>query len=367
MSAYLGLVIAILLFWICTNGSNLNITIKYKTKARSVNIFFLLSFFSAFIVMGCRGEEVGVDTANYNRYFKEVSYLRWDGLLDGGWDHYYFSTEKGFMVFEKILSYLSDNSQILIFVSAAIYIGCIYSFFKEYSGNRLMDVAVFLSMGSYLLGFNAMRQSIAVGFCCLAWKYLQENKSLKTLLWLGLAISFHISSIIFFLFILFKYIPAKKNIAFFAIIVTIVFSIMGEKIVYKVIRYFPTYYARYGRGKWEISDANGIIFVWIFIGVLIGIIIYNSNWEDNINHLEFEIVLAALSFIAIQVLGQSFDGLQRLSMLFQPFLVLLFRMASIYFRGYKKKIYDIIVTVLMFSLFIRMASTSQYIYVPYWG
>lgn len=83
--------------------------------------------------------------------------------------------------------------------------------------------------------------------------------------------------------------------------------------------------------------------------------------------MDFEVMLFSLCYVSINIIGLSFDGAQRLSMLFQPFLILLFSKSCGLWSGATKSIYTTGVVAGMIVLFLKAASTPQYAYLPFWA
>ncbi|NBI71536.1 EpsG family protein [Clostridiaceae bacterium] len=366
MTVYLCLIIWILIVWGTTRGGRIFVVSGSDKYHIRTNLFLAAVFFSSFLLMAARGESVGTDTAVYLTHLSEIAQLKWETFFSGGWDGQFCTSEKGFMVFEKILSYFTEKGQFLLVVCAAIYTGCMYRFLKHFSNHILTATVSFLCVGSYMLAMNVMRQCVAVGFCCIAWIHLQNKQHKKAALWILLACTFHRSSIIFFVTMLLKKIPVNRTLFAAAAAAAAVFSAWGSRIVYWVISFVPVYAARYGRGRWEISTANGIKILWFIIALLIIVLAFTTDWKNRENHIIFEIMLCSMAYLAINIVGQSFDGFDRLAIFFQPFLILLFEEGGKCFERKTSRVYYMGVTVCMALLFLRLSSTAQYQYTPFW-
>lgn len=367
MNAYLLLVFIIFFLWLGTKGDKVVLKSNVGNEKINSSVFLSLSFFMIFLLMALRGPSVGADTANYMRYFIEVANLEWRGMFDGSWNNAYYSTEIGYMIFEKLISLFSRNTQVILVCSAALYLTCIYYFVNKFCYNHILAISVFLGIGSFLLAMNVMRQGIAVGIVCLSWCKLLEKKYKWSIFLFLLATSFHVSAIIFLCFFVIHFIPANVKNFFICTLLLILVLLSGNEIIYRVLNFFPTYAYRYGRGLWNISEANGVIILWIIIAIIIVEAVFTVNWKKIENHFLFEVLILCLAYLGTQIIGQSFDGMQRLSMYFQPFLILLFEEGGKKIEGKMSKVYTGGVSIAMFLLFLRMASTSQYLFVPFWS
>lgn len=366
MNAYIVLVLFVFISWCATRKGTA--TCKYKnTRFNKMNIFLVVSFFSIFLLSALRSKYVGSDTESYFLYYNNVANLEWSDFFSGGWDNHSFTTEKGYMVFEKICNELMIPPQMFIALCAGIFIYSIYKLVFQYTKNSyLIAVISFLAIGSYLLSLNALRQGIGVGLCCIAWMDLQRGNKKSFIIKTLLACTFHVSCCIFFLALVFEKIPASKKNLLISIIVMTGFGFIGASILPFILQWFPIYAKRYGKGVWMINEANGIVVVWVLVIMICVLLAFKKDWRIPKNHTSFEICIFSLLYVCINIIGLSFDGVQRLSMLFQPFLILLFDESFGLFHGRIKMIYQVIVLSCMILLFIKASSTPQYIYIPFW-
>ena len=365
MTVYIGLIIWIFLLWILSKGDKIYVIMPPQYRAKRASIFLTGAFLGIFLVMAFRGDSVGVDTNTYIRYFHEVANLSWKNLLTAQ-GRYYFSTEIGYMLLEKVVSLITSNAQWIIGISALIFLLGNYQVIERYSKHTIVALTSFLCVGAYLTSMNLMRQSIAVGLCCLCWINIQNSKYKRAIAWLVLACSFHLSAIIFVVAFTIHWIRASKKIIILTGAGIAAFAIAGSNIVYWILQFFPTYARRYGRGVWDISSANGIVILWIIMIVLVIWITISIQWDNPSNHYIFEVIIYTMIYIGLNILGLSFDGMQRAPIYFQPFLFLLFENGSVKMKSKTAQIYYLCVVCSMALLFIRASSTAQYIYTPCW-
>lgn len=367
MSAYVFLIIYIMIIWCITKKGTVFCTTG-NLRGKKINVFMWLSFVAIFLLAAFRNEMVGVDTVSYIKYYKAVKELNWKGMFNGAWDHLFFTTEKGFMVFEKICGDLMIPTQLFIALCAGIFVYGIYKLIKNYANDSvLLAVFSFLAVGSYLLSLNVLRQGIGVGICYIAWIDLKKGNRKRFIIEVLIACSFHVSCCVFFLALLFEKIPANKKNIFISIVSLIGFGFVGATVISFVLRWFPVYAKRYGNGRWEINEANGIVVVWIIVIAVVIALALKEDWSIKENHGDFEIMLFSLCYVCINIIGLSFDGAQRLSMLFQPFLILLFDRSCSLWKGKIKSIYMVAAIVGMIMIFIKASSTAQYAYLPFWA
>lgn len=367
MNAYIILIFYILFLWCVTKKGTVFCTVG-NLKCKRINFFTMMAFFAAFLLPALRNVTVGADTVSYIKYYNEVKKLSWSGLFSGTWDRHFFTTEKGYMILEKVCGDLMIPTQLFIALCSGIFVYGIYKLAENCTReNDLLAVFSFLAVGSYLLSFNTLRQGIGVGLCCLAWIELKKGNWKRFVFGVLIACTFHVSCCVFFLALLFEKIPASKKSVFIFTIALVVFGFVGAAALPYVIRWFPVYARRYGIGRWKINEANGIVFVWVIVIAIVLALAVKEDWKSKRSHFDFEVILFSLCYVSINIIGLSFDGAQRLSMLFQPFLILLFDRSCGLWKGKVKIVYITGVIAGMLALFIRASSTAQYVYLPFWA
>lgn len=158
-----------------------------------------MSFLAVFLLSALRNKTVGVDTVSYIKYYEAVQELSWGGLIKGEWNHHFFTTEKGFMILEKICGDLMVPTQLFIALCAGIFVYGIYKLVSTYiESNVIVSVFSFLAVGSYLLSINVLRQGIGVSLCCIAWVELKKGNWKRFVIGVLLACTFHVSCCVFF-------------------------------------------------------------------------------------------------------------------------------------------------------------------------
>ena len=146
------------------------------------------------LVMGLRASTVGEDTQRYMSYFNYTS-----SLPLGSVDIAAMNTgvDIGYAILMKIIS-LVYNDYIFFQLMVSIFVCLGYAYYI--SKNRIdisIGIAVFLGSGLFFAAFNTTRQSCALTFFLIAWTFLQERKYVKTFILIIIAVSMHMSAILF--------------------------------------------------------------------------------------------------------------------------------------------------------------------------
>jgi len=170
--------------------------IEYK-KAR--NWFCVLSFFAVFLLVGLRHPFMGADL----RYGSSVGYLSmfvrgakasWQEIFTQK-DIYYY--EKGYTLFTKLISFISDDHQFFIAICAAMcLIPVWYTIYKE-SVQPDLSVYIFLGLPAFSMLFSGIRQAIAIALCAAALLWIIRKKPVWFVLTVALAATFHKSAAVF--------------------------------------------------------------------------------------------------------------------------------------------------------------------------
>jgi hypothetical protein len=166
-----------------------------------------------------------------------ISSFRWQ--VGGDWDNYYymskledlsnlFSWNPTFAFF----IYISQKLGIGIFgVNLFITIFLFYSMYvmlKKFNINVLLVLPIFVSIIYFIVLMGYVRQALALGFVFLFFSYYKNKNIIKTIIFLFLAISSHITSIIL-MPLLFKYFKLRKINLFYIFL----FSVFTFYIIYK--------------------------------------------------------------------------------------------------------------------------------------
>lgn len=152
--------------------------------------FIVIAFIPLFILGGFRGETVGGDLINYLPEFKSLAHIRdFKNLFDEA------IHEPGYLVYIKILSFLSDDSRMfLLGTSLLSLIGPFYIIYK-YSRQPMLSVLIYYISGFYTNTFNNVRQSLAISIVLIAFCFLERKNLRKYIMLVLLASTFHYSAI----------------------------------------------------------------------------------------------------------------------------------------------------------------------------
>lgn len=166
---------------------------QYKKIYLTVSLFFL------WIIIAFRAITVGSDTIVYVASFASLANLP---LSIYGND--FFSIlftknrfEYGYVLLNKIIYHFSKNPRWLLIVSATIIVLILGYILYKYSDNPALALVIFVTMGFMSGSMSQIRQYLAWSVCLFSIKYIMQNKPIKFILTIILAMLLHISSIVF--------------------------------------------------------------------------------------------------------------------------------------------------------------------------
>lgn len=167
------------------------------------------------VMLGFRHPSMGHDLGygtdyGYLTSFHQLSKMSWKTVfnLNG-----YLNYEKGYILYNKLLGMITNDSQVLLFVTALISsILLAMSFFKLGSNhNILMSIVIYTALPCFLIQFSGLRQTIAIAICSFAVPFIESKKPVA---FAGLVICaslFHTTALCFLFAYLAYWFPIKRK------------------------------------------------------------------------------------------------------------------------------------------------------------
>lgn len=107
------------------------------------------------------------------------------------------SFEQGYVVFNKLISFISDNPQIFLAITSLFIFSLIGYIYYRFSVNAYLSIIIFVCFGLYIFSFTGLRQAIAFSITFFSFKFIVERKFKHFLVSVFLAFSIHSSAIIY--------------------------------------------------------------------------------------------------------------------------------------------------------------------------
>lgn len=321
-----------------------------KQKINIGNLFFFICSLYLILICGLRSVEVGRDGVQYYNFYIQARNLSFNELANS-WQQ--SGLEKGFLVIEHLFSHvLRLPYNVFLLFTSFLSIFPPMLLIKKYSKNTLFSVLLYLFLGMYFFSLSGIRQSVSMGFLCLAYIFIDKSKLFMSLIMTCIAVTFHISSIVFILVFLFKKFKINKFVIII-IFISIIFSfIIGEYIFNFITNLINLEYE-----KIEDSGGFGTYFFILFI-YLVSISFTPKNIEKSRNY-SLQFLMISL-FLIIWPVVRFNASTFRLVYIFQLFLIIF--VPNLIYKISRK---DIKLCVLFLILIVSVIYFKLYVYNDY--
>ncbi|WP_213525965.1 EpsG family protein [Paenibacillus sp. J31TS4] len=325
-------------------------------------IFLFVSFLILFGISGFRAHNIGNDTNSYINFYEIVGYSSLDYL----WDFYY---EKGFVLLNKYLHIISDNSQVLLITTSFIIISSMMVFIYKNSNIVWLSVYLFIVMMFFYSSMNIMRQYLAMSLLVHSFNFAHRKKPVQFSATILLATLFHKSSIIFGLvYFLNKIKFSYKILCLFSLVVILLFNWFYPFIEYIMIKtnQYGGYTSYFDSNKMG-NIINAVVYGMIFVFGLF--IKYYKESEPEAVKRENAVrgkgnllTLIAMITVGIAILSIRMSILGRMVEYFSIFLIIFLPNIISVIKKKSIRIVSIILTVVFFSFY----NIIIFVYRPEW-
>ena len=326
-----------------------------ETKSASIDAFMLIFLF----MLALRGLQCGVDTKQYFRLFNEYSTQSIPQLLSR------YKQEFGYKLLNRFIGFIGGDYQLLLIITSWICVFPLWFFYRRESDNQLLTIALFMTVAPYMMYFSGIQQSIAMSLSIPAW-YAAKNKKLgRFIVWVLLAMQFHISAfMLLLLFPLYRAKITKKWLWFVVPCMVAVYVFRSEIFAFLFTLLWYEY------DMTAATDATTILLLLILFGVYSYIIPDDNKMDDDAIALRNILLLA----IVLQIFAMLHPLSMRMNYYFLLFVpILIPKIAS---RSKKQflqisKLSIVVMTVYFMCYFIKKVITDSdslgiFPYIPFW-
>lgn len=316
---------------------------------------------------GLRNVAVGDDTYNYYETFKSVSQIPWNHIQESVIEYYQYGEGKdpGYLVFQKVIQYISVDYQIFLFIIAIVFFFSLGNFLYK-NTTRLIDVVIAFIIYSVLFysfySITGIRQTLATAFTLYSYEFVKKKKIIPFLVLVLIASTLHKSSLIFIPFYFICRVKKEKYIFTGILLLFPVFFIFKD-IMSDYLSVLGGY-EYYGQQEGEGTFTFTALFIFISLTALIrrkSIIKNNPAAKNYYNAFAIALVFLPLSYINANAL--------RIIMYFSIFMLLFIPEIINSFKEISNKIridISIVTILLLVSLFVKSNWDSQMPYGFYW-
>lgn len=173
--------------------------VSFSEKIRQTNhkglskIVFWLSIIMPLLVAANR-YGIGTDYFNYMDMYNSITSDNniMKSIIN------YRSIEPGWIILNYMVKYIFDDYKYVFIISSFFTLFFSFKAIYNFKDKINLGLSMFIFMCTlYLTSFNIIRQSLAVAIVFFGYKYIEEKKVFKYLLFMCLAICFHYSALVF--------------------------------------------------------------------------------------------------------------------------------------------------------------------------
>ena len=184
-----------------------------KKLGASKSVFCGFVFVIWTVIIGLRHPSMGHDlryglSFGYWGMYDVIGRSSWESVLEDIFMNY----ERGYVIYNKLLYYISDDAQILLFISAVITMAALTWLIYKYSKFPILSVIIYLALPVFMIAFSGIRQGVAIAITIFSFKFVKEKKLIPFVLIVLLASQFHASARIFLLAYPIYYVKTERAI-----------------------------------------------------------------------------------------------------------------------------------------------------------
>ena len=304
MLFYVINLILIFLYW-------LFIKHLHKNCRRENVVFLSLVFIHLFIIEGFRSLDFGQDSW-YQDLYRGTASLSWNQVLRFN-EYLFFKAEIGYVAFNKLLNYVSNDVHILYIAVSAIYLTSVCRLLKKYSYMPIISVFLFFIV-FWFQSFYVLRQYIALSFVMASIPFIINRNFVGFGLLLIVAFFFHQSSVVFVpIYFLFNYhfrLTLKTTLMFILCTIVITLAINSVfRIAVETLSGYDSYLDS------ETSSDGNFKMAIVYLFYLLSYAFFSlKNKSETLTDNLF-VKLLCIAFI-LQFAGSNFVLMQRLNVYF---------------------------------------------------
>ena len=176
-----------------------------STSQKQQHKNFMLSMTLLAIFVGISDMLGGYDRYIYASLFDNIADAV-DGNVSILTTFYLYKTELGYCLWNLLVAQITSNRYIFILLTTLLMYFMFYRAIKQNTENPMIALVIFMAL-TFFFSFTYLRQMLAASIGWQALQYVRKKNLKMFLLWVGLAITFHNSAIIF---LPVYYLPTKK-------------------------------------------------------------------------------------------------------------------------------------------------------------
>lgn len=333
---------SIIVYSIKINKRNNNIRDKY---------YLLFSFILLGFIHVYKDISSVPDIIEYIEGFKEIGQYNFQYLFSNTLVS--LKAEKGFIVFNKIISLFTDSPFWLLFFTSIIILSGYYYSIRKYSPFVWLSVILYM-MGPYIQSIYVLRQHMAMSILLFSYTFIIKRKIVHFCFIALLAFSIHQSAIVFIPLYFLYCIKSMRNLIIIGVVLLFLAISNLDYIVELFVQRFLTDYIYYLKGE----EANWKMCALLSSVLVLRVWIMKTSFlKDGIDRL-----LSLILFIGVFIsyLGIGLPGVSRLNMYYSTclFLVIPNTLSHVKYIGYRN-IFAVTYWIFLLIFFIKTLQTGE--------
>lgn len=265
------------------------------------------------LIAALRDYTIGTDAKSYTRDFRFP------------FNHYPLTlnpdVEKGYQILAMWVRGIDNDYSFYFFIMALVCVFPVLWVLKKRSPDYTLSLYIYITFGLYFALYNQVRQTIAMGICFLALKFLVEKKPLKYSICIAIACQFHISAA---LMLVFYFLCHAKVRLEFKVLGTFLCGMFSTSLIITMMAAGNERYQHYTEGA--TNGRNGLMTVVLYVLIAIAIYIFGKALRrENIEYrvMECSYLCGIAALLPVTMLGTDPAGPQRIAQYFVYYLMLI--------------------------------------------
>lgn len=264
-------------------------------------------FFLLILLLSLRHDTLGTDLVSYKYYFRRIAALSFGNLGRMGLEDLY-------VVLNWLISRVTSDFQVFLAVIAIITVLPIAWLYCEDREHGFLKIILFMNMSNFVLLFSGLRQCVALAVGCLAFHYVREKKPLRFALTALIALGFHHSAFMIFLYYPLYYANFKKKHLWYVIPAILLVFVFNRPIFSMVVNIL----SMFSNEKYAADMSNTGAYTMLLLFIAFAVFSYVIADEK---HMDRE-ALGLRNYLLTAVVLQGFAPLHPLAMRLNYYYIL---------------------------------------------
>lgn len=349
-------------FEVC-RPSNPNIIEQENQKKKQKNAYAIIPSLIIYFLGIFRETTVGYDGDTYYIYYWDrLDFFSWEDLITN------FSIDNGFYIILKVIALLTDDWWLARAILFVLTFSLYYVFIIRESDYPCVSLLIFVGLANLSLMFGILRQSLSLGICFFAYKYLKKKEWVKFTILVLIAITIHKSAFISFFAFIICFFKLKKFTYY------VMFLLSGiVAVVFNVV--IPIITSTYNSQIYEDFDVEkggyGMLLFFVIIFTVLGYLMNYINKTEDLTESNTELVekdetinlynISSGAFF-IQIGALQWSLLTRTATYFSVYWCLLFpKLLNNLSQKKRIQVYLILVVLFGFMFFYQMSEKNLFV------